>query len=66
LIEPRRLEKIVLFAPPVQGNLDTFLADAAAYAALGVTELQVIPDRRPVEYAERLVAQVVPRLAPVA
>lgn len=37
-----------------------------AYAGMGVSEVQVMPDRHPVEYTEQLAAQVVPRLAEVA
>ena len=43
--------------------MDAFVADVGAYAALGVTEVQVMPDRHPVEYAEQLAERVVPRLA---
>ncbi|ATL69632.1 LLM class F420-dependent oxidoreductase [Nocardia terpenica] len=41
---------------------DAFVADAERYAALGITQLDIMPDRDPVEYVER-VAELVPRLA---
>ncbi|MFF5180224.1 LLM class F420-dependent oxidoreductase [Micromonospora sp. NPDC000316] len=44
-------------------DVDAFLAEVADYAALGVTEVQVTPDRHPVEFAKRLGDEVVPRLA---
>ena len=42
--------------------VDGFVAAAEAYAALGVTEIQVMPDRHPVEFAEQVAEQVLPRL----
>jgi F420-dependent oxidoreductase-like protein len=48
--------------PPVLDNTDQFLADAEHYARLGIGELEVMPDRNPVEFATRLAEQVVPRL----
>jgi F420-dependent oxidoreductase-like protein len=41
---------------------DLFLAEAREYAALGISQLDVLPDRNPVEYIER-VAHLVPVLA---
>jgi hypothetical protein len=38
---------------------DLFLAEARRYAVLGISQLDVLPDRHPVEYVER-VAQLVP------
>jgi F420-dependent oxidoreductase-like protein len=57
------IEKTVAYVPPVLDDVDAFVADVEAYAALGVSEIQVMPDRHPVEYAERLAENVVPRLA---
>ena len=53
------------FAPrrPPLDDVAAVLAEAAEYAALGVTEVQVTPDRHPVEFAQRLGDEVVPRLA---
>ena len=59
------VDKTVLFVPPVLADVDAFLADAASYADLGVTEIGVMPDRHPVQFAEQLSAQVLPRLADI-
>jgi F420-dependent oxidoreductase-like protein len=56
------IEKTVLVLRPVLEETDAFLTDAEQYAALGVSELQVMPDRHPVEFAEQLAQQVLPRL----
>jgi hypothetical protein len=42
---------------------DAFFAAAEQYARLGITELQFMPDRNPVEFATGLADEVVPRLA---
>jgi hypothetical protein len=55
----------VLAVRPVLADVDAFLAAAGAYAELGVTEIQVMPDRHPVEFAEQLAERVLPRLAEV-
>ncbi|PPJ24667.1 LLM class F420-dependent oxidoreductase [Nocardia nova] len=46
---------------PVVDDPDVFVADAERYAALGITQFDIMPDRNPVEYAERA-AELVPRL----
>jgi F420-dependent oxidoreductase-like protein len=56
------IEKTVLVLRPVLEETDAFLADAEQYAALGVSELQVMPDRHPVVFAEQLAQRVLPRL----
>lgn len=43
-------------------DLDAFLADAERYAALGVGVLFLIPQGDPIAFAERVGADVVPRL----
>jgi F420-dependent oxidoreductase-like protein len=58
-----RIEKTVLAVMPALADVDGFVAAARQYAALGVTEMQVMPDRHPVEFAERVAEQVLPRLA---
>jgi len=58
-----RIVKTVLWVRPVLADVDGFVAGAGEYAALGVTEIETMPDRHPVEYAERLAEQVLPRLA---
>lgn len=44
---------------------DAFLADAEAFAKLGVTEVQVMPVGNPLEFTERLAADVLPRLTAI-
>ena len=60
-----RIAKTVTFVHPVLADVDAFLAEVAAYAALGVSEVALMPDRHPVEYVEQLAEQVLPRLAEV-
>ncbi|MEV2237192.1 TIGR03560 family F420-dependent LLM class oxidoreductase [Micromonospora sp. NPDC049891] len=56
--------KTVLVTRPPLDDVDAFVAEVAEYAALGVTEVQTMPDRHPVEFAERLAERrVVNRLA---
>jgi len=59
------IEKTVLYARSVAADVDAFLADVAGYAALGVAEVETVPDRHPVEFAEHLSEQVMPRLADI-
>ena len=58
-----RIEKTVLAVIPALADVDGFLAAAREYAALGVTELSVMPDRHPVEFAEQIAERVLPGLA---
>jgi F420-dependent oxidoreductase-like protein len=58
-----RIEKTVLAVIPALADVDAFLAAAREYAALGVTELEVMPDRHPVEFAEQIADRVLPGLA---
>ena len=60
-----RIRKTVLAVRPVLADVDAFVAAAGEYAALGVTEIEVMPDRHPVEFAEQLAEKVLPRLAEV-
>jgi F420-dependent oxidoreductase-like protein len=57
------IDKTVLVRRPALADVDAFMADVAEYAALGVTEVQIMPDRHPVEFAEQVAEQVVPRLS---
>jgi len=59
------IEKTVLAVRPVLADVDAFIAAAGEYAALGVTEVQTMPDRHPVEFAEQIAERVLPRLADV-
>jgi F420-dependent oxidoreductase-like protein len=60
-----RIEKTVLAVIPALADVDAFLAAAREYAALGVTELEVMPDRHPVEFAEQIAERVLPGLADI-
>ncbi|WFE36064.1 LLM class F420-dependent oxidoreductase [Micromonospora sp. WMMD975] len=56
------IEKTVLVSRSPLDDVNAFLADVAAYAELGVTEVQTVPDRDPVEFTRRLADDVLPRL----
>jgi F420-dependent oxidoreductase-like protein len=56
------IRKTAVYLGPVLEEPDTFLANAERYAALGISQLDVMPDGDPVEYTER-VAELVPKLA---
>jgi F420-dependent oxidoreductase-like protein len=58
------ITKTVLYVRPVLSDVDTFLTDLAAYAELGVTEVEVMPDRHPVEYVEQL-AEIAAQVAAI-
>ncbi|MBY5162723.1 LLM class F420-dependent oxidoreductase [Salsipaludibacter albus] len=58
--DPDDVTKTVLATSSPLDDVDAFLDQLEDWAALGVTEVQVMPDRHPVEFAERLVADVVP------
>jgi F420-dependent oxidoreductase-like protein len=60
-----RITKTVTFVHPVLADVDAFLAEVAAYAALGVSEVALMPDRHPVEYVEQLAERALPRLAEI-
>jgi F420-dependent oxidoreductase-like protein len=57
-----RIEKSVGFLQPVLDDVDGFVAEVSAYAALGVTEVVVMPLGHPVEFLRRFVERVLPRL----
>jgi F420-dependent oxidoreductase-like protein len=57
------ITKTVLAVRPALADVDGFLDAAARYAALGVTELEVMPDRHPVEFATEIAEKVAPRVA---
>jgi alkanesulfonate monooxygenase SsuD/methylene tetrahydromethanopterin reductase-like flavin-dependent oxidoreductase (luciferase family) len=56
------IDKTVLAIRPALADVDRFLADVAEYAALGAAEIQVMPDRHPVEFIDRIAQQVAPRV----
>jgi F420-dependent oxidoreductase-like protein len=51
--------------PSVLDSTDQFLASAEQYAKLGITELEVMPDRHPAEFASQLAERVVPRTSAI-
>jgi F420-dependent oxidoreductase-like protein len=55
-----QITKTVLAVRPALADVDGFLTAAREYAALGVTEIEVMPDRHPVEFAEQLTERVLP------
>jgi F420-dependent oxidoreductase-like protein len=57
------IRKTVMFSRPLLKDLDGFLAEAEAYARLGVAEIQVLPDRHPVEFTQDILSRVAPRLS---
>jgi F420-dependent oxidoreductase-like protein len=59
------IEKTVLVTRAPLADVDAFLAEVEGYAGLGVTEVQVMPDRDPVEFTERIAEQALPRLASI-
>jgi F420-dependent oxidoreductase-like protein len=56
------IEKTVLLTRPFLADVDGGLADVERFAALGVTEVQVMPDRHPVEFITEIAELVLPRL----
>ncbi|MGW9193753.1 LLM class F420-dependent oxidoreductase [Micromonospora chersina] len=61
------IDKTVLVMRPPLPDVDAFVAEVAEYAALGVAEVQTMPDRHPVEFAQGLAEQrVAARLADLA
>lgn len=58
------IAKTVLLAGALD-DVDATLATVERYAALGVSEVQVMPDRHPVEFATEVVERLVPRLTQI-
>ncbi|MEV6813199.1 LLM class F420-dependent oxidoreductase [Micromonospora sp. NPDC051296] len=54
------IEKTVVVTRPPLTDVDAFVAEVAEYAALGVTEVQTMPDRHPVEFAQQLAEHRIP------
>ena len=59
------IRKTVLAMRPALADVDGFLEAAERYAALGVRELEVMPDRHPVEFAVEIGEKVAPRVAAI-
>jgi alkanesulfonate monooxygenase SsuD/methylene tetrahydromethanopterin reductase-like flavin-dependent oxidoreductase (luciferase family) len=60
------IDKTVLYVRPLLADVDAFLVDAAGYAKLGIAEIEIMPDRHPVEFAEQVAEHVTPRLESAA
>ncbi|WP_213454436.1 LLM class F420-dependent oxidoreductase [Rhizomonospora bruguierae] len=60
------IAKTVLVNRPALVDVEAWLADVRGYAALGVTEVQTMPDRHPVEFVTELAERVLPRLREIA
>jgi hypothetical protein len=58
------IKKTAVYMDPILGNTDTFLAAAEQYAALGIQELDLMPDRNPLEFTEQVV-ELVARVAAI-
>ncbi|WP_019930334.1 LLM class F420-dependent oxidoreductase [Nocardia sp. BMG111209] len=56
------IRKTAVYMGPVFDDPDAFLVAAEAFAGLGITQLDLMPDGDPVEYVERT-ADLVPRIA---
>jgi F420-dependent oxidoreductase-like protein len=57
-----QITKTVLAVRPALADVDGFLTAAREYAALGVTELEVMPDRHPAEFAEQITKRILPEI----
>ncbi|MBF6331939.1 LLM class F420-dependent oxidoreductase [Nocardia transvalensis] len=57
------IRKTMFYTAPLD-DPDTVLADAQRYAAMGISQFNMMPDRHPIEYVER-VAALIPKLAHV-
>jgi F420-dependent oxidoreductase-like protein len=56
------ITKTVLAMQPALADVEAFVAGAEAFAKLGVTEIEVMPDRHPVEFATEIAERVAPRV----
>jgi F420-dependent oxidoreductase-like protein len=59
------ITKTVLMLRPPLADEDEFVKDVEAYAGLGVTEIEVMPDRHPVQFAELVIERILPRVADI-
>lgn len=60
------IDKTILAARPVLNDVDAFIADVREYAKLGAAEVQLMPDRHPVEFAEQAAERIAPRVLEIA
>jgi F420-dependent oxidoreductase-like protein len=59
------ITKTAVYSRPVLDDTDTFLAAAEQYAQLGIHELDLLPDRDPVEFTGMLAERVLPKLGEI-
>jgi F420-dependent oxidoreductase-like protein len=59
------VEKTLLLVRPPLADIAGTLADVEQFAALGVTEVQMMPDRHPVAFTTEIAEKVLPRLASI-
>jgi F420-dependent oxidoreductase-like protein len=59
------IEKTVLLTRAPLADIDGALAEVQQYAALGVSEVRVMPDRHPVAFTTEIAEKVLPRLASI-
>src|SRR5919197_5730849 len=59
------IDKTALYVGPVLDDPEGFLAAAERLAGLGIGELQVMPDRHPVQFAEQLAERIVPAMTAI-
>ncbi len=57
------IRKTVMYSRGPLRDTNTFLTEAETYARLGVAEIQILPDRHPVEFTEQVLSQLAPRIA---
>ena len=57
--------KTILMVRPALADEDAFVAEVEQYWALGVTEVEAMPDRHPVEFAERIAERILPRVTEI-
>ncbi|MGB7213522.1 MAG: LLM class F420-dependent oxidoreductase [Gammaproteobacteria bacterium] len=61
--DEREIVKTVMVTRPVLADVDAFRADVEQYVALGVSEVQVLPDRHPVTFVREFAERVMPHVA---
>lgn len=59
------IEKTVLLTRPVLADVSATVTEVEQYAALGVTEVQVMPDRHPVEFVTEVAESLLPPLSSI-
>ncbi|MER8091400.1 LLM class F420-dependent oxidoreductase [Streptomyces sp. NPDC094048] len=59
------IEKTVMYNGPVLDKPGAFLVQAEAYADLGISEIQVLPDRHPVSFTHQIAEHIAPGIAAI-